>query len=157
MGYRLSTALAQPLGFFNTMVRVNKAHLINGVWKMATSPRQTKTMVEELSGEMRHRFNQQDRDIRDTVKKLSLSDSPLDKIRGYAFYMVGAFDKFVSTASWLGAYSEYFEKNPTDVEGAVRTGDRVVRLTQGSGSSKDLAKVMNSGEWMKLFTMIYLS
>ena len=69
--------------------------------------------------------------------------------------MVGAFDKFVSTASWLGAYSEYLEKNPTDVDGAVKTGYRVVRLTQGSGSSKDLAKVMNSGEWMKLFTMFY--
>jgi hypothetical protein len=155
MGYRLSTAMAQPLGFFNTMTRVNKGHLLNGVYQMTAHPVQTMKMVNELSGEMRHRFNQQDRDIKDTVKKLSLSDSPLDRIRGYAFYMVGAFDKYVSTASWLGAYSEFLAKNPTDVDGAVKTGDRTVRLTQGAGSTKDLAKVMNSGEWMKLFTMFY--
>lgn len=155
MGFRLTTVLAQPLGLFNSMVRVNKVHLMNGVYQMTRHPYQTWEMVSALSGEMKHRFNNQERDIRDSVKKLSLKESKLDDIRRLAFTPIAYADRWVSTATWLGAYQEHLSKTPSDSEGAIRHADRTVRLSQGTGSVKDMAKITNSSELMKLFTMFY--
>lgn len=155
MGYRLSTALAQPLGFFTSMTRVGKANLASAIIQMTRHPIRTMEMVNGLSGEMKSRFNTQDRDIHDTMKKLSIKSSKLDVIRGYAFSMIGWADKYVATATWLGAYQDYISKHPGEQDIAVQHADRTVRLTQGTGTVKDMAKITNNGEILKLFTMFY--
>lgn len=155
MGFRLSTVLAQPIGFFNSLVRVDKKFLANGIYQMTAHPYKSWEMIESMSGEMKHRFNNQERDIRDSIKKLSLQESKLDVVRRLAFLPIAFADRWVSTATWLGAYQEYVSKNPSDEAAAILHADRTVRLTQGTGSVKDMAKITNSSELMKLFTMFY--
>lgn len=155
MGYRLITAVAQPLGFFASLTRVGKVHLGRAIYQMARHPQQTLALVNGLSGELKSRFNTQERDIHDTVRKLSLKSTKLDIIRGYAFHMIGVADKFVATATWLGAYQDYLSKHPADQDTAIMHADRTVRLTQGTGTVKDMAKITNNGEILKLFTMFY--
>jgi hypothetical protein len=155
MGYRLTTIWAQPLGFFNSLVRVGGKHLGPAIYQMTMRPVQTNDWVNAKSGELRHRFNTQDRDIKDTMKKLANSSSRLDFIRHYAFHGIAAMDKYVATATWLGAYRQQMMKNPGNEAEAILFADRTVRLTQGTGNVKDMAKVMNNGEIMKLFTMFY--
>jgi hypothetical protein len=155
MGYRVTTAIAQPLGFFTSLTRVGKRNLANAIYQMSRHPYKTLELVNGLSGEMKSRFNQQDRDIRDTVKKVSLQDTKADVIRRYAFYFIGAADKYVATATWLGAYQDYLSKHPSDQDAAIMHADRTVRLTQGTGTVKDMAKFTNSSELHRLFTMFY--
>jgi hypothetical protein len=155
MGYRLTTALAQPLGFFTSLTRVSKRSMANGIYQMTRHPIKTLEMVNTLSGELKGRFNTQDRDIHDTVRQISLKASKADAVRRYAFYMIGAMDKYVATATWLGAYQDALQKTPGDEAAAIRHADRTVRLTQGTGTVKDMAKMTNNGELLKLFTMFY--
>ena len=155
MGYRVTTAIAQPLGFFTSLTRVGKRNLANAIYQMSRHPYKTLELVNGLSGEMKSRFNQQDRDIRDTVKKVSLQDTKADVIRRYAFYFIGAADKYVATATWLGAYQDYISKHPGEQDAAIMHADRTVRLTQGTGTVKDMAKFTNSSELHRLFTMFY--
>ena len=155
MGYRLSVAISQPLGFLTTLTRVGAKNLLPAIYQMSRHPLETMDTVKQLSGEIRHRFNTQERDIRDAVNQLTKSKSPLDKVRQYAFYLIGAMDQYVAVASWLGAYNEQLQKTPGDKELAIRNADRVVRLTQGTGTVKDMAKIMNDKGAMSLFTMFY--
>jgi len=154
MGYRVSTALAQPLGLFPAMTRVKPARLLNALSFMTRHPINTTNMINELSGELKARFNSQDRDIKDTVKKISMTSSRLDKVRSYAFYFIGAMDKYVSSVVWLAAYQQA-QENGIARDLAIREADRTVRLTQGTGTVKDMAKITNDGEVLKLFTMFY--
>jgi hypothetical protein len=155
MGYRISTALAQPLGLFTSLTKVKHKHMAYAVYQMVKHPQQSLDLVNGLSGELRHRFNTQDRDIKDTMKKLANSSSPLDWVRHRAFHMVAFADKGVAVLTWLGAYRQQMSQTPGDESLAVKFADRTVRLTQGTGNVKDMAKVMNNGEIMKLFTMFY--
>lgn len=152
MGFRLTTALAQPLGFFNSLVRVGPAALMSGIYQMTLHPSVSLDYVNGISTEMRDRMNMQDRDIADTVNRLK--NTKLDSVRKAAFVFIGAMDKYVATATWLGAYQKYMRKSPNEAE-AIMHADRTVRLTQGTGNIKDMAQVMNSSETMKLFTMFY--
>jgi len=152
MGFRVSTVIAQPLGFFNSLVRVGAADLGKGIIQMTRHPFKTLELVNSLSGEMRDRFNAQDRDIADTIN--SFRKTGFDKFREWAFYFIGAADKYVATATWLGAYHQELRKSK-NTDAALMHADRTVRLTQGTGHVKDMAKVMNSGETLKLFTMFY--
>lgn len=155
MGYRVSTALAQPLGFFPALTRVGVTEMAGAIYQMARHPLQTRQMVMDMSGELRHRFNQQERDIRDTVQSLSINPTRVDKFRAWAFWHIGMVDQWVSTTVWLAAYGKQLEKDPKNTDLAIRQGDRVVRLTQGTGNVKDMAKIVNNGAWQKLFTMFY--
>lgn len=155
MGYSLTTALAQPLGFFNSLVRVGVPALSRAIYQMTIHPWSTLEFVNSVSTEMRDRFNTQDRDLRAATRKLTLTSSRADIIRTYAFHLIGWVDKYVATATWTAAYQEGLTKNGFSEELARQHADRTVRLTQGTGHVKDMAKIMNSGEINKLFTMFY--
>lgn len=155
MGYRVTTAIAQPLGLFPALTRVSARHMVPAIYQMIRHPQSSLDLVNGLSAELRDRFNQQDRDIRDTVNQFTRTETVLDKARHYAFYFIGAMDKFVATATWLGAYKQQLEQNAEDGALAIHAADRAVRLTQGTGTVKDMAKVTNDTELLKLFTMFY--
>jgi len=142
-------------GLSPAMTRVGHRNMLSAVYQMARHPYRSWALVEGLSGEMKHRFNQQERDIKDTVRQLLGSGNKLDIIRGYAFWAIGMMDRAISTTVWLAAYQQQIGANPRGEEIARRHADRTVRLTQGTGSVKDMAKIMNSGELTKLFTMFY--
>lgn len=156
LGYRWTTIVAQSLGLFPSLTRVNKRYLMNAVIQFAKHPVKIWEFVNDSSVEMKHRMNQQDRDIRTAVQSLTTKRGALDWFKLHAFTFIGYVDAGVSRVTWLGAYSEYLEAHPTDRESAVRHADRAVRLTQGTGNVKDMAQIMNSkNELNRLFTMFY--
>jgi hypothetical protein len=156
LGYRLSTVMAQGLGLFPALTRVNKSSMINAIGQLAKHPQKTWDFISENSVEMRHRMNQQDRDIRQAVTDITRKRNPLDWFKLHAFTWIGYLDRGVSSAVWLSAYGEYIKANPSERELAIRSADRAVRLTQGTGNVKDMAQIMNSkSELNRLFTMFY--
>lgn len=154
LAYRIPVALSQVFGFLPALTRVKPQHMLGAIIQMAQRPKESWDFVNATSGELRGRFNAQDRDIKDTVRRLSKSKNPLDLTRQYAFHLLGGMDKFVATVTWLAAYQEQLVKTPGDQDLAVQNGDRVVRLTQGTGSVKDMAKILTK-KYLKLFTMFY--
>ena len=150
-----ATVIAQALGLFPAMVKVNKTHMASAIYQLAKHPVNTWDFITASSKEMKHRMNQQDRDIRAAAQDLTTQRGALDWFKIHAFIFIGWMDRAVSSATWLAAYSEYIEQHPKEMDLAVRHADRTVRLTQGTGNVKDMAQIMNSGALNGLFTMFY--
>lgn len=160
MGWRISTMMAQFAGFGPSADLVKPRYLTQalvdfnryGPW---SSHRETLTqMVYEKSGEMKFRSDTIERDVRDSLRRMQGDTSPLAAIRKTAFYLTAMADRQVTIPTWLGAYRQALAEGQTE-ETAVRAGDRAVRLSQGSGGTKDLAAVQRDNELMRLLTMYY--
>jgi hypothetical protein len=123
---------------------------------MTRHPIQSMQIVNDLSGELRHRFNQQDYSIREAVNTMTVGRSKMDVIRAYAFWHIAMVDRAVAGAGWLGAYAEFIDKNPGKPEHLARIhADRTVRLTQGTGNIKDAARIVTASETTRILSMFY--
>lgn len=111
--------------------------------------------VYALSGEMRHRKNQMDRDIRDNIRRITGQNTWIADAQRFGFAGIGYMDQAVTVPTWMAAYRQHLAGLPTDQEGAIAAGDRAIRLSQGSGGAKDLAAIMRGGEGLRLMTMFY--
>lgn len=154
MGFKATTMISQVVGLSNSLDTVSGKYLSPAVARFAKAPFEATAWVREKSGEMRHRFDTMDRDVRDGVRKLQGKDDPLAWFQGKAFAGIGVFDALVSVPTWMGAYAEGLDAKLSE-EDAIAYADRAVRLSQGAGGAKDLAAVQRQGELFKLFTMFY--
>ena len=154
MGLRVTTMFTQIAGLSQSLDIVKGRYLAKGLRTFVQHPFQARAWVNEKSGEMRHRSNALDRDIRDGVRKLMGKKGARAWIQSKSFSGIALFDAIVSTPTWLGAYEQAKAEGLAEAE-AVKSGDRAVRLSQGAGGAKDLSAVQRANDLMKLFTMFY--
>ena len=154
MGFRVSTMFSQVAGFANSIQRLGSASMMAGIRDFYKDPAGMAAFVRERSGEMRHRANDLERDIRLALKRMEGKDGNLDAVRRFAFRGIALFDAAVSLPTWMGAYSQGLKDGMTEAE-AIAYGDKMVRDTQGAGSVKDLSAFQRGGEALKLLGMFY--
>lgn len=161
MGFKASVMISQLAGAANSLEVIGGNDLDGAKWftigaqKALSHPMDTFKMVTEKSGEMRHRFETRDRDLRDNFRSLEGKEGILPKIHEVAMYGIGAAEMLVSLPTWVGAYEKAISQGMSE-DLAIRAGDRAVRLSQGAAGAKDLAHVMNkNNELMRLLTMFY--
>jgi len=155
MGFRISTMLAQISGLSASAEMVPVKHMAGAIKDFVRNPAAMWKEVDTLSGEMRFRQQTLDRDIKERLRELTGATSALDRARRFAFYGIGYLDRVVTVPTWTAAYRDHLSKLPTDKEGAIAHADKVVRLSQGSGGSKDLSALQRKNELTKLVTMFY--
>lgn len=155
MGWRLTTALSQLAGFSNSLEMVKPYHMASALKESIRAPRETWEFVTSRSGEMRDRSNNLDRDVRLALRKLEDGDGPVQKFKRTAFFFTAMMDRVVTVPTWLGAYEQHLVTYPGDEAGAVRAGDRAVRLTQGAGAAKDLSGILGNQSALSVFTLFY--
>lgn len=155
MGYRISTMLTQVVGYSSSAEMVPVKLLAGALKDFIRNPFRWNAEVNRLSGEMRYRSQNLDRDIRDQIRQLTGKEGLLDQARKFAFVGIGYMDRLVTVPTWMAAYQQHLKKYPADTQGAVAWADQVVRLTGGSGGAKDLPAVMRRNEGVKLVTMFY--
>jgi hypothetical protein len=118
-------------------------------------PRAVYEMATALSGELRHRLDNRDRDLRDKLRLLQGRDDWLARFQDFALHGIAWADMMVSLPTWLAGYQKALDQG-RDRDVAVKAGDRAVRLSQGSGGAKDLAAVMTRNDtFMRVLTMFY--
>ena len=154
MGWKVSTMFAQIAGFGPSWDLVGGKALTKGLMEFTAHPLKSLEMVAEKSGEMRHRMDTLDRDIKEALLATRGETGIVHAVRRTAFYLTGIADRMVSMPTWLGAYRKTLAEGGSE-ETAIRAGDRAVRLSQGAGGAKDLAAVQRNTEIMKLVTMYY--
>jgi hypothetical protein len=154
MGFRFTTMFSQLAGLSQSLDIVKPKYLSTAFLRFMRHPVEALDWVGEKSGEMRHRRNALDRDIRDGIRKLQGKHDVKHWVQAKAFAGVGLFDAIVAVPTWMGAYEQAKAEGLSEGD-AVDAADRAVRLSQGSGGAKDLAAVQRSNEMMKLFTMFY--
>jgi hypothetical protein len=154
MGLRMTTMFTQIAGLSQSLDIVKGRYLAKGLQQFTRHPFESIHWVQEKSGEMRHRSNALDRDLRDGVRKLMGKKGAVAWIQSKSFAGIALFDALVSNPTWIGGYEQAKAEGYSEAE-AVMSGDRAVRLSQGSGGAKDLAAVQRGSDLMKLFTMFY--
>ncbi len=173
LGLKLSSGVIQTLGYFNTIKEVGAEYAGRGLRDAFSSPteiRKTWAFVTDRSAMMRSRIENYDRDVRDTMKKLSVegaTSGPLSAMDAYThqvrqafFSFIGMMDLGVSIPTWLAGYRKAMDGKvenvmPGDEAAATDYADTVVRKTQSAGASKDLAAIQRGSEAFKIFTMFY--
>jgi len=161
MGFKAATMASQLAGLGPAIEVIGgkeldgRKYLGRGFAQFMRAPVEAYRTVTTLSGEMRHRLETRDRDLRDKLRLLAGRDDYLAQVQNVAMRGIAWADMMVSLPTWLGAYQKALDQGATQ-ELAIKAGDRAVRLSQGAGGQKDLAAVMaKSGDLMRLFTMFY--
>jgi hypothetical protein len=156
LGLRWTTGMAQIAGLTSSANTIGSNWLAKGIAETARDRGRAVAFVLERSEEMARRNQEFDRDVADFFKGLGDRASPLDKIRGIAFWHIAVADRYlVAVPTWLGAYQRGMAEGMTE-EQAAAYGDKAVRMSQGSGRVKDMAAVQApNSEAVKLFTLFY--
>lgn len=158
LGFRMTTMLAQITGYSDAAEVIGARWTASGAKAFFGTPakmKATRDFVYERSGEMRHRANEMDRDVRDGLRELTGKHGLVADARRFAFYGIAMMDLTVTIPTWMGAYNKWLSENRGDEQGAIYYADKVVRQSAGSGGAKDLAAVQRGPAWQKLTTMFY--
>ncbi|MDQ5904132.1 MAG: hypothetical protein QG672_1725 [Pseudomonadota bacterium] len=166
LGWNLRTALLQPLGLTNSIVRVGPAWIARGLREFYGSPAHMARKVEEAQAKsefLRNRMRTMNREINDVVNRLDKgkSDTQL-AIESSFFILIQKTQALVDYPTWYGAFEKAMadpalrnEDGTIDEAKAVAMADQAVIAAQSGGQAKDLAQIQRGGPLLKLFTNFY--
>lgn len=164
MGFRATTMVTQIAGYSNSVEVVGAEPMAKALAQFSANPALAVRTATEKSGELRHRMDTLDRDLRSEIAKVAaanpatkLARQALDAKR-FMFHGIGYMDMAVSVPTWMAAYSNAIGAGMSEQD-AIYAGDKAVRQSQGAGAPKDMAAIQRGtgrwGEALKLMTMFY--
>ena len=161
MGFKVTTAMVQPLGATMAMPELGAARVAAAVTSFykdfMTDPAKAKELMDFVMSQsafMAERASTFDRDVSDTIAALK-KQGKFGEVMNYAFYMAGFADLSITIPLWNEAYLQHMKKSKGNVADSVRYADKLIRQSQGSGNRMDLARIQRGSEAYKLFTMHY--
>ncbi|MBF0163851.1 MAG: hypothetical protein HQM01_04965 [Magnetococcales bacterium] len=158
IGYRISTMLKHGgTALFNSMGEIGPIWFMRASGEFFGTPEHMARMrdfIFERSGEMRHRMNQYDRDVREQLLETMGKGGILHDFERFGHYGVAMLDFASAMPTWLGAYRKALSEGKHERE-AIWIADKTVRNAHGAQGAADLAAVQRGGEWMKAITMFY--
>jgi hypothetical protein len=127
-----------------------------GMEQYLSNPANAWKNIVALSGEMRHRVENIDRDLSATLAKLggkSVAGRALAAEQRMSLMTIGYVQLFsVDIPTWIGGFNKALAQGRTNEE-AIAYADSVVRTSQGSGHLKDLSAIQRERGAMQAFTM----
>lgn len=154
IGFRFSTMWQNIANFANGAEVAGAGPLAEATALYLKDPMAWTKEVHRLSGEMRHRFNNLERDLADQFRAL-LGKRGIDaNARRFAYYGMAMTDRLTAYPTWIAIYRRELGRGESE-EFAIRKADEGVRLAFGSGATKDLAAIQRGSEAMKLITVFY--
>ncbi|MCG9052344.1 hypothetical protein LH447_04395 [Laribacter hongkongensis] len=158
MGWKVTTAIVQPLGYLSSVHLLGRKWAARGLREFIGSPEKmqaTRDFVYARSSMMRNRQTGFDRDVHDQLSRLAGKHDALDPVRKTAFYFTGLMDMAVAIPTWMGAYRKAILEDGATEREAIEAADHAVRFTQSSGYAKDLARIQGGSELRRMFTVFY--
>lgn len=164
MGWKITTALVQPLGIVGAIPRLGAGRIARQIARLYGRPDKLPSAFQfalDRSAMMRHLTQTFDRDVKDSlasVRGRAEGDPVPAKTRQTFFWMTSTLQMGVSVTVWTAAYEQARAGHAqniqaTDEDAAIQYADSVVRMTQGSGSIKDQSRLLRQKGFMRLFTM----
>ncbi|MGE0444947.1 MAG: hypothetical protein AB7P99_06935 [Vicinamibacterales bacterium] len=154
LGWNLTTALLQPLGLTQSMVRIGPKWVARGLLQWAGDAKRlesTTARIYEKSTFMRLRGKTMQREISEIRNRVRGADSKLD---ASYFYLIQKLQLVADVPTWLGAYEKGMAQTGDETT-AVALADQAVRDSQGGGQTQDLAAVQRGPAALKLWTTFY--
>lgn len=154
LGFNVMTALIQPLGLTQSIVRIGPQWVGRGIAKALGAPLETTARISEMSDFMATRFltrNRELNELRNTVKGAGRVRRGID---AGAYALMLRAQQLVDIPTWWGAYEKAIAEGNAE-QRARDLADQAVIDSQGSGQQKDLAAIERGGPVLKLFTTFY--
>jgi hypothetical protein len=159
LGWNLGTALLQPLGLTQSIVRIGPKWVGRGIsrWMQnAVTMEDGVQWIYDRSEFMRLRGKTMQREINEIRNKVSSGKGKvLNAVEDSYFWMIQRGQLLVDVPTWLGAYEKAMHENADDESRAIALADQAVLDSQGGGQIKDLAQIQRGGPLMKLWTNFY--
>jgi hypothetical protein len=159
MALSVTTAFMQPFGIINAMPRLGVGNVLRatGQWVGdAVQMENTFATIAAKSPMMRHRSVTMNRELYE-ISKIVQGKSKAARIADASlFFFTTKMQLVADVPTWLAGYNKSMQENPGDEQLAIDQADRAVIETQGSGSTKDLAKVQRDHPFLTQF-MSYFS
>lgn len=158
IGFRASTMLKHGItALSNSVGEIGGKSMTQGAAEFFGSPEKMRRQWDfavERSGELRHRMDQIDRDVREGLRTLEGETGWRAAAERYGHYGVAMLDMASALPTWFGAYRKALSEGMAE-EDAIYAADKSVRNAHGGQGVTDLAQIQRGGEVAKLFTMFY--
>lgn len=160
MGWNVGTALLQPFGLTQSMVRIGPKWVAKGLsrwFRDAASLENTVRWIHDNSKFMASRAKTMQREInevRNRVVEQGLRRRILGPFEDSYFWLISRSQMIADVPTWLGAYEKAMAGGETERR-AYSLADQAVIDSQGGGQVKDLAQIQRGGPLMKLWTNFY--
>jgi hypothetical protein len=164
MGFKATTVIAQVMGLgpsFEIFTApdsegrtIGKAYLADAMRELAIRRGSVIEFATQMSGELRHRQQNIDRDLREQYNRIAGRTGSISTIQRLSMAAIGAMDMVIAVPTWMGAY-KWAVDNAYDQATAVEFADSRVRLSQSTGAVKDLSAIQRSNAVVKALTMFY--
>jgi hypothetical protein len=175
LGWNLTTALLQPLGLTQSMVRVGPRWIGRGLsrWlRGAVTMEHTVEWITEKSTFMANRGRTQQREINEIRNTIGMNTGKLggwvdaafrrttfdlvtrQGIADSYFFLIQQLQRVADVPTWLGAYEKAMAADG-DEGRAIALADQAVIDAQAGGQVKDLAGIQRGTPLLKLWTTFY--
>lgn len=154
LGINIISALSQPLGITQSIVRVGAKYVGRGVMRMATNPMQLNRDINQMSDFMRTRSMTRMRELAELRNRVKGKSKTKENIDASMYLLMLSMQRLVDIPTWWGAYEKAIAEG-NDQERAVDLADQSVIDAQASGTTKDLSAIERGGPVQKLFTVFY--
>lgn len=154
LGWRVTTALLQPIGLTQSIVRIGVRHVGAGLAEWLGDAARMESTTERIfakSDMMRLRAKTMQREISEIRNQVAGKSSAIE---GSFFYMIQKMQMVADIPTWLGQYHKSIDAG-ADEGTAVAQADQSVLDAQGGGQIKDLSGIQRGGPLLKLFTNFY--
>ena len=161
MGLKATTIVCQPFGITQTMEILGYKYTGIGLKTVCGNLANWPQLWKETAARspfMASRLQSFDREVRDITKDLMPGMGRfkwVQVLRDKAFVPMGLVQMGVDLPTWWGAYAKGLADNAGDEGLAAQYADHVVRMSQGSGATKDLSRIQRGTNVERLFTMFY--
>jgi hypothetical protein len=154
LALNVKSALMQPLGFTQTIVRIGGKAAAQGIKQYIANPVAATRSVNAQSEFMRNRARTRFRELNEIRGQVQGGNTIHEKMAPYAYVLMLRVQQMVDVPTWLGAYEKAITAG-NDQERSVALADQAVIDSQGGGQFKDLAAIERGGPTQKLFTVFY--
>jgi len=157
MGFKASTGIIQLLGLSNSIAEVglgNMYQAMRSILGSTTTMRQAWDFAVENSKVLEHRPGTMDREIKNAMKRIASKRGIVAAAQEASMKHIALIQTFlVDLPSWHAAYIKGMDTWGDETR-AFQYADWVIENVQGSGATKDMARVMRGqSETGRMFTM----
>jgi len=157
MGFRVTTGVLQVSGLSNTIGEVGIKPMLQAsrsILGSVSTIKEAWDFANSNSKVLNHRTKTMDREIKNAMHRLANKKGMLAAVQEASMKHIAYIQTYaVDLVSWHAAYIKKLSETG-DEQKAFQYGDWVVEQVQGSGMTKDMARIMRSqSESGRMFTM----
>lgn len=154
LGFNAVSALMQPLGYTQSVVRLGAQWAGKGLARYLGSPIQATREANAKSAFMENRARTRFRELNELRNAVQGQSAGRELMGRYAYWLMMRMQQTVDVPTWWGGYEKAIADGADETR-AVALADQAVIDSQGGGQTKDLSAIEMGGQAQKLFTTFY--